>query len=65
MTGNVFTLKFFLSLFLSKQLPMNIRKKLVFQQAVSIESGKNRGSQKLPKRGIETTAVSQNNTTKI
>ena len=45
---------------------MNIRKKFIFQQAVSIKSGaktKNiyKGSQgeKLAKRGIETTAVTQ------
>ena len=43
---------------------MNIRKKIVFQQAMSIKSGlkqKIRGLQgeKLAKRGIETTAVTQ------
>ena len=43
---------------------MNIRKNLVFQQAVSIETGGLQG-ENLAKRGIETTAVSQNNTTKI
>ena len=50
---------------------MNIRKKFVFQQAMSIKSEaktkKNWGSQgeKLAKRGIETTAVTQKSTTKI
>ena len=55
----------FLCSFLKKWLPMNIRKKFDFQQAMSIKSGaktkKNRGSQgeKLAKRGNETTAVAQ------
>ena len=49
---------------------MNIRKKVEFQQATSIESeaeAKSWGSQgeKLAKRGIETTAVTQKSTTKI
>ena len=49
---------------------MNIRKKFVFQQAMSIESEaktKIKGSKgaKLAKRGIETTAVTQKSTTKI
>ena len=65
--GNLFSLKNFLSLFLSQKLPMNIvfRKKIVFQQAMNKKSGtktkKNRGAQceKLAKRGIEITAVDQ------
>ena len=49
---------------------MNIRKKFVFQQAMSIKSEaktKITGSQgeKLAKGGIETTAVTQKSTTKI
>ena len=53
-----------------KLLPMNIRKKFVFQQAMSIKSEaktkKKWGSQgeKLAKRVIETTAVTQKSTTK-
>ena len=37
--GNLFSLKISLSLFLSQKLPMNIRKKFDFQQAMSIKSG--------------------------
>ena len=49
---------------------MNIRKKFVFQQAMSIKSEaktKNHGvaGEKLAKRGIEATAVTQKSTTKI
>ena len=39
MFGNLFSLKISLSLFLSQKLPMNIRKKFDFQQAMSIKSG--------------------------
>ena len=39
MFGKLFSLKISLSLFLSQKLPMNIRKKIDFQQAMSIKSG--------------------------
>ena len=39
MFGNLFGLKISLSLFLSQKLPMNIRKKFDFQQAMSMKSG--------------------------
>ena len=39
MFGDLFSLKISLSLFLSQKLPMNIRKKFNFQQAMSIKSG--------------------------
>ena len=39
MFGNLFSLKISLSLFLSQKLPMNIRNKFGFQQAMSIKSG--------------------------
>ena len=70
MFGNRFSLKISLSLFLSQKVPMNIRQKFDFQQAVSINwvglKRKIRGSQgeKLAKRGNETTAVVQKSTTK-
>ena len=62
-------LKNYLSLILSQKLPTNTRKKMVFQQAMSIKSGagqKNRGSlgETLAIRGFETTAVVQKSTTK-
>ena len=38
MTGNLVNLNISLSLFLSQKLPMNIRKKFVFQQAMSIKT---------------------------
>ena len=37
--GNLFSLNISLSLFLSQKLPMNVRKKFDFQQAMSIKSG--------------------------
>ena len=51
-----------ISLFLSQKLPMNIRKKFGFQQAMSIESGikqkiRRFQCEKFAKRGKETTAV--------
>ena len=39
MFENLFSMKISLSLFLSQKLPMNIRKKNRFQQAMSLKSG--------------------------
>ena len=64
MFGNLYSLKISLSLFISQQLPTNIWKKIVFQQAMSLKSGaktKVRGSrgEMLAKLHNETTAVAQ------
>ena len=43
---------------------MNIRKKFVFQQALSKQKIRGLQGEKLAKRGIETTAVTQKSTRK-